>query len=291
MSEIEVRPIQTIEEMLQVEEVERITWDMSDRELISSHTLHALQYNGAGLLGAFDDDKVVGFVLGVLGTVDRPERIDQVAAARLKMYSVIAGVLPDYQNRGIGYQLKLAQRDFALHLGVRLITWTFDPLESLNARFNIGKLGAICHSYRRHFHGEMSGRNAGLATDRFEVEWWITSNRVQSRTAQQRAPLDLHALLGGGAILVNGASFNESGLPLPADDYTDHSGNLLLVEIPANFQMVKQKDFSLAKEWRQHTRFLFEELFQSGYVVTDFVHHSEVAGQPRSFYLLTHQDT
>ena len=291
MSEIEVRPIQTIEEMLQVEEVERSTWNMSDRELISSHTLHALQHNGAALLGAFDDDKVVGFVLGVLGTVDRPERIDQVAAARLKMYSVIAGVLPDYQNRGVGYQLKLAQRDFALRLGVRLITWTYDPLESLNARFNIGKLGAICSTYRRHFHGEMSGRNAGLATDRFEVEWWVTSNRVQSRTAQQRAPLDLHALLGGGAIVINGASFNEAGLPVPPEDYVDHSGNLLLVEIPANFQIVKQKDFSLAKQWRLHTRFLFEELFQSGYVVTDFVHHSEAAGQPRSFYLLTHQDT
>jgi predicted GNAT superfamily acetyltransferase len=103
--------------------------------------------------------------------------------------------------------------------------------------------------------------------------------------------LDLHALLGGGAIVINGASFNEAGLPVPPEDYVDHSGNLLLVEIPANFQIVKQKDFSLAKQWRLHTRFLFEELFQSGYVVTDFVHHSEAAGQPRSFYLLTHQDT
>ncbi|HEX6383359.1 MAG TPA: hypothetical protein VF177_01700 [Anaerolineae bacterium] len=291
MGEIEIRPLHTMDEISQVEEVERLTWDMSDRELISSHTLHALQHNGAALLGAFDDDKLVGFVLGVLGTVDRPDRIDQVAAARLKMYSVIAGVVPDYQNQSVGYQLKLAQRDFALRLGIRLITWTYDPLESLNARFNIGKLGAVCSTYHRNFHGEMSGRNAGLATDRFEVEWWVTSNRVQSRTAQQRAPLSLHALLGGGAVLVNGATFNEAGLPLPPDEYAVQPGNLLLVEIPADFQAIKQMDFSLAKEWRLHTRFIFEELFQAGYVVTDFVHHTETTGQPRSFYLLTHQDT
>lgn len=290
MSEIEIRPINTIEDMLQVEEVERVTWNMDERELISSHTLHALQHNGSALIGAFDGSKLVGFVLGVLGTVERPERIDQVAAARLKMYSVIAGVLPDYQVQGVGYQLKLAQRDFALRLGIRLITWTYDPLESLNARFNIGKLGAICGTYHRNFHGEMSGRNAGLPTDRFEVEWWVTSNRVQSRTAQQRSALDLHALLGGGAILVNGTTFNDAGLAVPPNDYVEQRGNLLLVEIPADFQSLKRADFSLAKEWRLHTRFLFEELFESGYVATDFVHHNESTDRPRSFYLLTHQD-
>jgi predicted GNAT superfamily acetyltransferase len=289
MSEIEVRPLTTMAEIRETENVQRLTWNMSDLEILSAHAMHALQYNGACLLGAFDGPTMVGFVLGVLGTVESRERIDQVAAARLKMYSVMAGVLPAYQKRGVGYQLKLGQRDFALRIGVRLITWTYDPLESVNARFNIAKLGAISHHYWRNFHGDMGGINAGLPTDRLNVEWWVTSNRVQSRVARQRRPLALDALLGGGALLVNEATFDSRGLPVPPPNYISHPSNLILVEIPADFQAIKQKDFALAQRWREHTRHLFEELFPSGFMITDFVYHSGQAGEQRSFYLLTHE--
>ncbi len=263
---------------------------MSDRDIIPAHALHAMQHSGAVLLGAFDGDRVVGFTFGILGTVDTPERIDQVAAARLKMYSVIAGVLPDYQSRDVGYRLKMAQRDFALRIGVRLITWTYDPLESLNGRFNIGKLGAVCRRYLRHFHGDMSGINTGLQTDRFEVEWWVTNNRVTARAARKWRPLRLEALLGGGALLVNEAGFNEAGLPTPPANYVSRPSNLMLVEIPTSFQAIKKADFTLAQRWRSHTRDVFEGLFDSGFIVTDFVTHEDEGGRPHSYYLLTYGD-
>ena len=187
MADIDIRPLTDISTIKAIEEVQLTIWGRDRGEMLPAHLFHALQHNGAALFGAFDDDKMVGFALAVLATVEGlTERIDQVAAARLKMYSVIAGVLPGYRDINVGYRLKLAQREFALRIGVRLITWTFDPLESRNARFNIGKLGAICHRYLRNFHGEMTGINAGLASDRFEVEWWVTSNRAKSRAAQQR---------------------------------------------------------------------------------------------------------
>ncbi|RMG98079.1 MAG: hypothetical protein D6706_07595 [Chloroflexi bacterium] len=288
---IEIRPLTTLDEIRQTEEIQRITWNMDDLEVIPAHLMHALQHNGAVLLGAFHEGKMVGFVFGVLGTQYTPRRKDQVAAARLKMYSVITGVLPAYQKQGVGYRLKLAQRDFASRIGVRLITWTYDPLESVNGRFNIGKLGAICHTYLRDFHGEMGGINAGLPTDRFEVEWWITSNRVQSRTAQQRRPLDLDSLLAGGALLINEATFNHAGLPVPPPNYVNRPSNLMLVEIPTNFQHIKQTDPELARRWRDHTRHLFEELFHSNFVVTDFVFHRDPNGHDRSYYLLTYRDS
>lgn len=277
--------------MKAVEHIQRVSWNMEDLSIIPAHTLHALQHNGAALLGAVDGELVVGFALGVIATVeDLYNRIDQVAAARLKMFSVIAGVLPEYQKQGIGYQLKMAQRDFANRIGIRLITWTFDPLESLNGRFNIGKLGAVCRHYRRNFHGEMSGINAGLPTDRFEVEWWITSNRVQTRANRVWRPIELDALVGGGALLLNETTFNEAGFPVPPEKTLEPQGNLLLVEIPANFQAIKRADFELAKRWREHTRLLFEQLFTIGYMATDFA--SQVDGERRrSFYLLTHQDS
>lgn len=291
MREVVVRPMETMEEYVQAEQIQLDAWNMGDREVIPAHALHAMQHNGAALLGAFDAHRMVGFALGILGTVeDAHNRPDQVAAARLKMFSVIAGVLPDYQKSGVGYQLKMGQRDFALRIGIRLITWTYDPLESLNARFNIGKLGAVCQTYLRNFHGEMGGINAGLPTDRFEVEWWVTSNRVQARAAQRWRPLKFDSLLGGGAIVVNEATIDAAGLPVPPPNYISHPSNLMLVEIPADMQAIKQANHALAQRWRFHTRDVFEQLFASGFIVTDYVAYQDSAGHDRSYYLLAHQD-
>ncbi len=291
MSEIVVRPLASLEEMAEVERLQKIIWDIPDVEVVPVHALHAIQYNGGALYGAFADSRLVGFVLGMLGVVSSPERIDQIAAARLKMYSVVAGVLPAYQDKGVGYQLKLAQREFALRLGIRLITWTYDPLESRNGRFNISKLGCVCHTYLRNFHGEMKGRNAGLPTDRFEVEWRVAGNRVRGRVVKGRRPLSLDSLLGGGAVRLNPAAWNEDGLPLPPDEIDIPANNLFLLEIPADFQAVKQADMGLARQWRQHTRTLFETLFQQNYLVTDFVFDQDGDGRSRSFYLLTSKDS
>ncbi|MFN2138386.1 MAG: hypothetical protein ACK2UK_20690 [Candidatus Promineifilaceae bacterium] len=291
MNDIFIREVQGWDEMARIEELQRLIWTRDEREVMPGHVFHALQYNGAALHGAYDGSTMVGFSLAVLATVEGLEhRIDQVAAARLKMYSVIAGVLPGYRDAGVGYRLKLAQLEFAQRIGVRLITWTYDPLESRNGRFNIGKLGAICHSYVRNFHGEMTGINAGLETDRFDVEWWVTSNRVKGRTSKGRGALSLDSLLSGGALLVNEATFNVHGLPVPPPNYISHPSNLMLVEIPDDFQRVKEEDFELAIRWREHTRTLFENLFDSGFILTDFVRHEDSNGRQRSFYLLTFQD-
>ena len=291
MSEIVIRALETVEEIAQAEQIQRVAWTMSDLDIIPTHALHAMEHNGAVLLGAFEDDKVIGFVFGVLGTEENPNRLDQVAAARLKMYSVIAGVLPEYQQHDIGYRLKMAQRDFALRIGIRLITWTYDPLESLNARFNIGKLGAVCRRYLPNFHGDMTGINTGLPTDRFETEWWVAQDRVAARTERKWRPLQLDALLAGGALLINEATINEAGLPVAPLNYVSRPGNMMLVEIPANFQSLKRADMPLAQRWRMHTREVFESLFGSGFIVTDFVTHEDERGNPHSYYLLTHQDS
>lgn len=292
MSDTTIRPLETMADYVAAEEIQRITWGMTDLEIIPAHALHAIQHNGAALLGAFEGEKMVGFSFAIVATEDEPGRIDQVAAARLKMYSVVSGVLPEYQSQNTGYRLKMAQRDFALRIGIRLITWTYDPLESLNGRFNIGKLGAICRRYLRHFHGDMTGINAGLPTDRFEVEWWVTGNRVKNKAVNPWRPLKLESLMAGGAFLVNEAEFpGVTGLPVPPPNYISQPSNLILVEIPADFQSIKRQHPELALQWRMHTRDLFENLFESGFIVTDFVPHQDAQGQRRSYYLLTYQDS
>ncbi len=290
MSALKIAPVSDFADLDQVEEIQRAVWGMNDLEIIPGRTLHALQHHGACLLGAYDGERVVGFVLGVLGTDEGlDDRIDQVAAARLLMYSAILGVLPEYQTTGIGYRLKLAQREFALRIGVRLVVWTYDPLESRNAHFNIVKLGIICNDYLRNYHGELGGINLGLPSDRFYVEWWVTSNRVQNRASRKRDSINLDSFTGGGAVLINEASRNDEGLPIPPDTFDTSDKRIVLVEIPTNIQLIKQKDIVLAKTWRQHTRHLFEQYFLDGYLVTDFVREQDELGD-RSFYVLTRMD-
>lgn len=290
MTQLTIRPLTNHNDYEQTRQIHMTAWGLDTADTIPPLTLHALQHNGGILLGAYDGDMLIGYILATLGTVETPGRIDQIAAARLKLFSVIMGILPAYQGQGVGTQLKLAQREAALRLGIRMITWTYDPLESRNGRLNIGKLGAICNRYYRDFHGPMAGRNAGLASDRFEVEWWVTSNRVEGRVAQQRRPLSLDAMRGAGAVVVNEATFDD-GLLIPPLDFARSDNNLLLVEIPADIQALKAADLALARQWRQHTRQLFEYYFAANFAVTDFVFQPAEDGRARSFYLLTHNDS
>jgi predicted GNAT superfamily acetyltransferase len=92
----------------------------------------------------------------------------------------MVGVVEEYQNRGIGRLLKLAQREDALERGIRLIEWTFDPLQLKNAHFNIERLGAIVRRYIPNLYGRTSSPlHAGLPTDRLVAEWWVRSQRVE----------------------------------------------------------------------------------------------------------------
>jgi predicted GNAT superfamily acetyltransferase len=90
-------------------------------------------------------------------------------------------VRESYRNRGLGAQLKQEQRREALARGIRLIEWTFDPLEIKNAHLNIHKLGAIVRRYEVNFYGVSSSRlQGGLPTDRLVAEWQLDSPRVQA---------------------------------------------------------------------------------------------------------------
>jgi predicted GNAT superfamily acetyltransferase len=231
-------------------------------------------------------DKIVGFSFGLIGlsAVIGPGVAEK--AGPLQMYSAISGVLPEYQTSGVGYQLKMAQREMAMKIGIRLITWTYDPLESRNGHFNVNKLGIVCSHYLRNFHGEMGGINAGLVTDRFYVEWWLDSSRVIGLAGGQLPVFTKEALLADGAVIVNGAVRSVENLPLPAAEIVQTNRPKLLAEIPADFQRIKSHKMGLAINWRQHTRNLFEQYFESGYQVTGFLRHNEDEAFARSYYLL-----
>ncbi len=244
-----VRPLETIAEFHAAEEVQRQVWSGTDLEVVPLHMLTTVAHNGGLVLGAFHADRLVGFLLGFLGTDEG--QMNRPALARLKHCSHMMGVLPEYQGQHVGYQLKLAQRDYVSVQGVRLITWTYDPLESRN-----------------------------------QVDWWITSPRVKERMFGQRAPLVLESFTSAGAEILNPTQEGVDGLTRPAETWRTADNTLALIEIPTNFQLIKQRNMGLARAWRSQTRSMFREAFGTGYWVTDFF-HEPVDGRDRAFYALS----
>ena len=137
---------------------------------------------GGQVLGAYDGDTMVGFAMALPGYRE----------AQPYLHSHMLGVLPAYRNAGLGRRLKLAQREDALGRGIKLMEWTFDPLEIRNAHLNISRLGAIVRRYQKDFYGPSSSPlQGGLPTDRVYAEWWLASAHVEQ--ALRGAPDEVEA--------------------------------------------------------------------------------------------------
>ena len=296
---INLRVIEEPNDLRAVEDLQRMVWGGSETEIVPVHMLIAAIHNGGLVIGAFDGEaeqkpRLVGFVYGFPGLYVTPD------GPRPKHCSHMLGVRPEYRDQGIGFVLKRAQWQMVRNQSLDLITWTYDPLLSRNAHLNITRLGAVCSTYLRSIYGELRDDiNAGLPTDRFQVDWWVNSERVNRRLSRRARPaLDLAHFLAAETEVLNPTHVDERGLPHPGP-YLGSNGATLdpgesnpairLVEIPADFLALKASDISLAVEWRQHIRFVCEDLFAKGYLVTDFVH---LPGKhPRSYYVLSHGES
>lgn len=283
---IQICHLESPEDLAAVEKLQGQIWSGNDIEIVPAHMLLAALHNGGILIGAWDQKILVGFVFGFAGFKKVSEGIT------LQHCSHMLGVHPDYRDTGLGFKLKRAQWQMVRQQGLDKITWTYDPLLSRNAYLNIAKLGAVCNTYHPNYYGELRDQiNDGLYTDRFIVDWWINTTRVKSRLGNSpRKRLDLAHYLSAEIPRVNETKLNKAGLIVPqSSNISISSIPLLLVEIPADFQKIKIADPGLALQWRLHTRSLFEDMFSSGYLVTDFVYLS--GSQPRSYYVLSYGES
>jgi predicted GNAT superfamily acetyltransferase len=288
-----LRLLNTPADMKAAEDLQMIIWPGSPMDVVPDHLLITLAHNGSPVIGAHElDDKdqetqLIGVVFGFPG-------IDETSAdLPFKFCSHQMGVHPKFEGAGIGFALKRAQWQMARQQGYARITWTYDPLLSRNAHLNIAKLGTVCNTYKREIYGEMrDGLNVGFLSDRFQVDWWLTTPRVEKRLGNQPASrLNLQQYLEGGVAIINPGVYTPEGNLSPqseAAQIPDRS-NLLLVEIPSYIQVLKGAAPDLALAWRLQTRQIFEALFSAGYLVTDFVY--QPGPQPRSYYLLSYGES
>ena len=277
-----IRLLDTPEDMSAVEALQREVWPGSETDIVPAHLLITAVHNGGLVLGAYEGEKLIGFVFGFPGIETTPD------GPRLKHCSHMAGVLAAQRNRGLGFALKRSQWQMVRHQGLDHITWTYDLLLSRNAYLNISRLGAVCSTYRRSEYGEMrDGLNAGLPSDRFQVDWWLNTHRVERRLSKRARPsLTLSALMRLGVRPLYEPHNGADGLPRPPEHVPPLQDQLLAAEIPADFMTMKTMDFGLARDWRFFAREFFETAFAQGYIVTDFV-FDRAGGAARGLYVLT----
>jgi predicted GNAT superfamily acetyltransferase len=168
-----IEPLTEIELLRQCVEIQRQAWGFSDEDLVPARILVVCSKIGGQVFGALDSNgKVMGFLNAFPG----------IREGNVYLHSQMMGVLPEFQNLGIGKGLKLAQREEALRRGISRIEWTFDPLEIRNARFNLENLAVICRRFYVNTYGISSSQlHAGLPTDRLVAEWFLESPRVKER--------------------------------------------------------------------------------------------------------------
>jgi len=222
--EIVVRHCTTLEEFEECVLVEHATWGR-DISVVSSIFVVA-HHTGGQVLGAFDGKGMLGFTLALIGVRD----------GEIFLHSHMTAVLPEFRDYGIGRRLKSFQREDALKRGIKLVEWTFDPLEPKNAHFNLMRLGAVARRWIPNCYGVTeSPLHGSLPTDRLVAEWRLDSERVQS-------------IVAGNPMSVTKAAVR--------------------IEFPADFPRIRDTNLEAATQIQSKVRDQFEALFAKGYAAT-----------------------
>jgi len=228
---IRVRHCHTLAECERCLELQREAWGFEDRDAVPVPLFVVAIRTGGQVLGAFDGDRMIGFTLAVAGWRDH----------RPMLHSHMTAVLEGYRNFGVGGHLKILQREDALTRGIRLVEWTFDPLQVKNGYFNLVRLGAIVRRIQPNLYGITSSPlHGGLPTDRFVAEWHLTSPRVR------------RAMATGSAV----EYVRKPRTPIE------------IVHIPAQMEEWKRSDRDRAVQAQTEVREQFLRLFARGWVAT-----------------------
>lgn len=256
MADIIIKVLTDIEALRQIETLQMEIWGMPPLDVVPVHHLKAASGAGGAVIAAYEPDgTLIGFCYGFAGWRE----------GRSLFYSHMAGVKGDRRLQDVGFLLKSAQRDAALAMGYDRAVWTYDPLQSINARFNLHKLGATARRYHVNYYGEMTDElNQGTDSDRMEVDWALRAPRVAAAVAGRpeerewsRAPRALEGV----------PWMSEYG---PSDPALDLDTPALRIETPTDFPSLRLRDRGLARAWRVATREAFLRYFDRGYRAADF---------------------
>jgi len=175
----EIRLLHHLHEMEELVGVAERVWGIAPGGLVGPDFLMALAHADGYVAGAFDGNRMVGASFGVLARHD----------GDWCLHSHITGVVPDFQNTGLGRRIKQHQRAWAGARDLAAITWTFDPLVRRNGWFNLHVLGATAVEYHVNFYGPLRDEiNGDDDSDRLLARWDVRSERAESAATSTIPP-------------------------------------------------------------------------------------------------------
>lgn len=271
--EITIRRAQTTADYRALQAAQRGAWGIIEEGyVVPIATMVGAQHHGGLVLGAFlPDGEAVGLSFAFLGRVE----------GQLCLYSQLTGVVPGYQDRGIGHRLKATQREVARAEGIPCLCWAFDPLQAGNARFNLEKLGATCGRYIENMYGFRSDAlNRDATTDRLIAVW--ETGPPGPRDRPEASGRDLPRLIG---------VTTPGDIPVPpSDTHLLEEGPGLLLEIPAEINRLRAEHPDLAGLWGTVVRRTFLDAFAAGYRAVGFLRDDAPEGR-RCFYVLVKSES
>ena len=256
-------------DLMALVDLQKDVWGMGDHECTSPHTMKAATVAGGSVLGAAVDGRLIGFCFGIAAK----------RGGEVWLWSHMTAVHPDFQNEGIGFALKQAQRKWALANGYRVIAWTFDPMQAGNANFNLNRLGATARVYYVNHYGTMQDDlNAGLASDRLEAQWQLDTRRVLELAQGAGAGPRIAISEATKLVYVDDSGALQSERPASPDEA------LYAIEVPASIASLKAENMERAQTWQLHMRDAITSLLGAGYHVSDFLR-----GGRSSWYLMSRE--
>lgn len=261
----ELRHLEGRDELAACVELQRRTWGEAFSECVPASILQVSQKIGGMVGGAWEDERLVGFVYSLIG----------FQAGRPAHWSHMLAVDPDARGRGLGRRLKLFQRDELLKRGVKRVFWTFDPMVARNAHLNLNRLGATVVGFVPNMYGEATGSPLHDGpTDRFILRWDLDSQRVRWAVEREVPQEPSEAFLEAPAIRPSENGALESNTDLPGTD-------AVRIEIPCDLTETMPEALP---EWRALVREAFLKYLRRGYAVQSF--HRESSPTTRCAYFL-----
>jgi predicted GNAT superfamily acetyltransferase len=255
---ITIRELETVAELEQALQLEKEVWQCDASDVVPVTLAVASRAAGSIWLGAFEGGALVGFAFA----------FPSLENGNIGFHSHTVGVRESHQSAGVGYELKLAQRKRVLALGIKRMTWTFDPLRSRNAHLNFSRLGVTSDSYKVDFYGTHSSSPMhSNSTDRLWVTWQTDDARVEERL---RGKTFRSEVLDALAHLEPLVRFNGDGRPAEAELAPALARQRIAIEIPGDMDRIERDEIALAREWRQATRRAFTQALKAGFVAKEF---------------------
>lgn len=264
--DVTIRPLRSREDREAAVRLQRDVWGRDFADVVPPTVLQVCQRVGGVASGAFTPDgRLVGFVFGISG----------VRGGAPAHWSDMLAVRPEARRRGLGRRLKLHQRRHLLAAGVERVYWSFDPLVSRNARFNLVALGAEPVEYVPDMYGDTASvLHRGLDTDRLVVEWRLRDPEVERILAGDRPEAPPEAREAPVATVA----------PAGAEPAPPPRAPWVRVELPADVEHLKAADPEAARRWQRHLRRAFTASFDDTRARVAGLHHDAAAG--RWFYLV-----